>query len=346
MHARKIIKTVFAVVMMIAVMTTMTACNRETAERFFDFGTVIEIKLDGKKTKSTVDNIITRYNYLDKLFDAENTASDIYKINHAAADEIVAVDAVTYSLIELSKEMYEKTDGVFNIATYGLSVLWRFTSTTYSEYDTDYTPPAAEEIAAELNHCDMDDLVLLGGNKIKKLDGDLMIGFGAVAKGYAGDAAKADYIQSGQTGILNVGGTIFSVGDKCFNIGIGNPRDSSSDYFGKVTVPGGSVVCTSGDYYRYYEVDGVRYCHILGAGGYPASVDDIISVTVVSTNGTGGAMCDILSTAVFASGVQKGTELANEYGVSLIIIFNNNTYKTVNCGDGLFTLKDSGYTNV
>ena len=189
----------------------------------------------------------------------------------------------------------------------------------------------------------LDSLTLLTDNRVMKTDKDLQLSFGAIAKGFAGDAAIENVIKDGPSGILNVGGTIFTVGSGEYKIGISSPRDTAADYFAKLTLSGGAVVCTSGDYERYYYAYGKRYCHIIGRDGYPVD-NGIISVTIISKDRTAlsGAMCDVLSTAVFALGRDKGVEYAKKYGAGLVIIYADNTFETFNVDS--FELKDASYS--
>lgn len=334
-----------AIFLLIISATTLSACNGKKTVRLYDiFGTEIVVDISGKKLNDTVKKITDLFSELDNRFDPEKEGGDLYNVNRAAADEVVTVSAETYSLLKLSKEMYEKTDGYFNIATYGLSALWKFDSKSYTAFSSDYVLPTEAEIKETIAHTDLDNLVLMENCQVKKLDAGLKIGFGAIAKGYAGDRAyEASVFNDGQTGILNVGGTIFTVGNRDFAIGIGNPRDSEADYFAKLSLKGNDVVCTSGDYFRYYTVNGKRYCHIFGKDGYPVD-NNIISVTVVSENGAAtGAMCDVLSTAVFALGKKEGAILAKQYNVGLVIIYDDKTFDVIGLSDGVFTLKDGGY---
>lgn len=138
------------------------------------------------------------------------------------------VSPETYELLKLAKTAYSDTDKTFNVATYPLSKLWRFTSDTYT--GNAGTLPTDDEIGAALLHADLDALTLLTDNRVMKTDKDLQLSFGAIAKGFAGDAAIENVIKDGQSGILNVGGTIFTVGSGEYKIGISSPRDTAADY--------------------------------------------------------------------------------------------------------------------
>ena len=76
-------------------------------------------------------------------------------------------------------------------------------------------------------------------------------------------------------------------------------------------------VSTSGDYERYFEKDGKRYCHIIDPRtGRPA--DACQSVTVVAPT---LAFADALATGVFVLGPAKGRALVETLeGVTAIIV--------------------------
>lgn len=77
-----------------------------------------------------------------------------------------------------------------------------------------------------------------------------------------------------------------------------------------------TAVSTSGDYERYFELDGVRYHHIISpASGRP--VAGIRSVTVVGQDST---TMDALSTSVFVMGVEKALSLVESLpGVDVVV---------------------------
>ena len=300
-RTKKVLSIIVLIITMAVSASLFSACNAKVSDSVFAFGTVSEISLKGKKAKNTIISIDSLFTRLDVLFDAENEKSDVYKINHADKDVVLQISPETYELLKLAKTAYSDTDKTFNVATYPLSKLWRFTSDTFTGNVTSL--PSDEQIKDALLSANLDSLTLLSDNRVMKTDKDLSLSFGAIAKGFAGDA----------------------------------------DYFAKLTLSGGAVVCTSGDYERYYYACGKRYCHIIGRDGYPVD-NGIISVTIISKdrNALSGAMCDVLSTAVFALGRDKGVEYAKKYGAGLVIIYADNTFETFNVDS--FELKDDSYS--
>lgn len=336
-------QTKFLAILLLLSLFIFTGCT-PYYNNFFAFGTAINLSLEKGKVNKTVREVNQEFEKLDKLFDTNIENSDLFKINNANKGEEIIISPDTYGLLELSKEVYEKSDGAFNIATFLLSEIWKLSPDTFILNSEAFSPPSSTVIEETLLNCDFDDIVLLGNNTVLKNNNKLKISFGALAKGYAGDKAYEIAIKNKNKGFIDVGGTIFICGDSYLNIGIGSPRETEFDFFGKVRLTGGSIMCTSGDYYRYYTHNSNRYHHIIGKNGFPSN-SGVISATIISTdNKASGAMCDALSTAVVALGVKDGANLINQYGLSAVIITNENTYHLVNIDESMFTLKDTNYT--
>ena len=69
------------------------------------------------------------------------------------------------------------------------------------------------------------------------------------------------------------------------------------------------VLVTSGDYQRFYEVDGVRYCHIIDPETlFPAR--EVSSVTVYARD---AALADALSTALFCMSYEEGERFLSRF---------------------------------
>jgi len=97
---------------------------------------------------------------------------------------------------------------------------------------------------------------------------------------------------------------------------------------GRISLANACAV-TSGDYERYYEVDGTRYHHIVDPRtGYPSRAN-IRSVTLI---GESALALDALSTAVFVLGAEAGMPLIQQAGVEAVFVTDK---LDVFCTDGL-----------
>jgi len=102
--------------------------------------------------------------------------------------------------------------------------------------------------------------------------------------------------------MLVAGGQVLAQG-ATRRIGIRKPDGIPSELIGVVEITN-ACISTSGDYEKYFEVDGIRYHHIIDPRtGFPAS--GVRSVTVLAKD---AAVADALSTALFVLGVETGME--------------------------------------
>ena len=133
------------------------------------------------------------------------------------------------------------------------------------------------------------------------------VDLGGIAKGHAVDRAIGLLQARGiKQAIVSAGGDSRIVGDRHgrpWMVGVRDPRREKE--MAAILPLSDTAVSTSGDYERYFELDGVRYHHIISpASGRPAT--GVRSVTVVGQDST---TMDALSTSVFVLGVQKGLSL-------------------------------------
>ena len=148
----------------------------------------------------------------------------------------------------------------------------------------------------------------------------MMIDVGSVLKGIAVDRAQKKLHDYNIKKALITTGSSTTLMDRKpdggkWLVGIQHPR-KLDDLLGVLT--GSNVtISTSGDYQQYFYKNGKRYNHIINPKtGYPQ--DEFMSVTVISP--VSAAQTDILSTAIFAMGIDKGLSFAEKQGVEYIAV--------------------------
>ena len=238
--------------------------------------------------------------------------SDVWRINHANGKP-VKVSEDTAAILRCAAEISENSSGAFDITIAPASTMWDFTSGKVELPDT-------EALAAAAALVDYSK-VQLEGNTVTLPEG-MMIDLGGIAKGYIADKVKAYLEERGvEHAILSFGGNIVAIGKKPdgkdWKVGIQDIDKPTGEYMLVVANRGGSTV-TSGIYERGFEVDGVRYHHLLNPKtGWPEQ-NKLASVTILSESSMEG---DALATAAFILGKGKGLELIESLpGIEAVFI--------------------------
>jgi thiamine biosynthesis lipoprotein len=132
----------------------------------------------------------------------------------------------------------------------------------------------------------------------------VQIDLGGYAKGYALDRAARILRDAGiHNALINIGGNILALGQKGkqpWRIGIQHPREPRP----LATMPlyDGEAIGTSGDYQRYFELDGVRYAHLLDPRmGEPAHATQSLTVLVTPREHV-GTLSDVASKPAYLAG--------------------------------------------
>ncbi len=254
---------------------------------------------------------------LHRLFDIYETYEGIVNaktLNDAAGGDAVEAEADLLALVALGTAFAETTDGKLNVALGSVLSLWH-----ECREAGDRIPTEAALIEAA-KHTEIGSVVA-EGNKIRITDAETRLDFGAIAKGYAAEAAARVAESFGLSDfVLNLGGNLVVRGKKpdgAWKIGIQNP---DGGILTTLSVCDVSVV-TSGDYQRYFEVDGVRYAHIIDPDtGMPAR--RYRAVTVIASD---SAVADALSTALFCMTREAGAALCETYGAEALWVLPDGT---------------------
>lgn len=302
--------------------------SKECSLSFEAMDTYMTVTVYGKEADEAAAAVMAELERLDGILSAEDPESEVYALNENGG---WSLSEDTAYLVENSLALYEATGGAFDITIYPVARLWGFVG-------GEYAVPDEDELADALSYVGSDMLDYESGSGTLSMKDGMAIGLGAIAKGYSGDrilALLADYDVTGA--VASLGGNIAVYGKKtdgsAWNIAIQDPEDSSS-YICVVSLEGGVSVVTSGGYERYFEEDGVTYHHILDPEtGYPAS-SGLISVSVISENGTAA---DALATAFFVMGMDEAVSFwkTNEdYDFEMILVDEDgNIYITEGLAD-------------
>lgn len=254
--------------------------------------------------------------YYHKLYDIYNDyegVSNIKTINDNAGVAPVEVNEDIINLLLFSKEMYYETNGQMNIAMGSVLKIWHNYRDAGINNPMEAALPSMEELIAASAHCDIEQIVIdEAAMTVYLADADMSIDVGSIGKGYAVQRVAEYAKEIGmKSALLSVGGNVCAVGTKLdgsdWRVGIQNPDTTSDEaYVGKVDVADACVV-TSGDYQRYYVVDGEKYCHIID-GDTLMPADYFSSVSIVTTD---SGRADALSTSVFNMPFEEGLAFVN-----------------------------------
>ena len=225
---------------------------------------------------------------------------------NAAGGEWTAVPQ-SGALLAQTLELARLTGGTLDPTAYAAVKAWGFA-------DGNYTVPAREELEQLMAAIDYTQVEVSEDGSQARLAPGQQLDFGATAKGWAGDLLRQQLEQGGiASALLDLGqSSIAAVGTKPdgspWRIAVQDPAGDSGDYVGILELSGRSMG-TSGSYQRYFEQDGVRYCHIIDPATASPARGGLAGVTVVADS---CLLCDGLSTALFVMGLEDGVRFWRE----------------------------------
>ena len=246
---------------------------------------------------------------LESTYSRYRDDSVVTVINRSAGDPGgLTLDAETAGLLDYAAAAWEQSDGLFDLTSGVLRRVWDFKNRRV---------PAQADIDAVLP--------FVGWNLIQwrrphlTLAAGMELDFGGLVKEYAADSASRVCRDAGiEHGLVELGGDIAVMGPHpdgaAWQVGIRNPR-CPEIAIASVEL-GASAIASSGDYERYFETNGRRYCHILNPKtGWP--VQGLASVSVIA------AQCLVAGTAstvAMLKGSESGARWLQELGLPYLTI--------------------------
>ena len=261
-----------------------------------------------RQTAQQIHDELLVYHQLFDIYNEYPGITNLKLVNDRAGQEAVTVDRKIMDLLLFCKDMEQATGGVVNVAMGSVLSLWHDARTDGINNPATAELPDPEKLAQAAAHTDLDDVILdVEACTVRFADPELKLDVGAVAKGYAVEQV----CKAAPAGLLvSVGGNVCSTGPKPdgsqWVVGLQDP--DSDGYLHTVYVDRTSVV-TSGDYQRFYTVDGVAYHHIIDPEtGMPGTKWRAVSVICADSG-----VADALSTALFLLDQQAGQALLDQY---------------------------------
>jgi thiamine biosynthesis lipoprotein len=236
---------------------------------------------------------------IETKFSRFRPTSVVSMINDEAGGSPVAIDDETESLLRACLDLSALTEGRFDPTVGVLRRAWDFRKAEV---------PRDEDIDALLLRVDARAVLLRHGTVRLAREG-MEVDLGGVGKEYAADRVAEQLKTRGvESALVNLLGDVRTVGRRGdgqpWVIGVQDPRDRQRYRF-TLRAQQDCGIATSGDYERSFEVDGIRYHHILDATtGRPAR--GIASATVVAPTAFEAGR---LATAAFLLGPEQGLRL-------------------------------------
>ncbi len=278
--------------------------KKEHSAEVFAMDTLIFLSAWGEYGHQAVQQGESYLYYIEDKFSTTRTSSELSQLN-AGAGQWQSVSDDMAQVIVHALALSKETGGAFDPTIHSILTTWGFTTDSFQVPD----PTEIHEL-----------MPYVGAEKIKYnektqevlIPKGFSLDFGGIAKGYAGDELANAMEEAGvKTGLLTLGGNVVAIGRKTdgamWNIGIQNP--SGGGALASVAIEDKAVV-TSGGYQRYFAREGELYGHIIDpTTGYPAQ-SGLTSVTIITDSALEG---DVLSTALFVMGVEKGADYWREH---------------------------------
>ena len=270
------------------------------------------VSLQGRCKESVLQEALQECARYEALLSKNRQDSDVWRLNHAQGER-VPVSEETRAILSMAQEVSEASHGWFDVTIAPASALWDFKAEA----------PALPEAAALAEAAALVDYtqVTIAPAGVRLGEGQ-SIDLGGIAKGYVADALVSFLADRGVTdALVNIGGNVKALGQNerrgPWQVAIQDPAGQYGSGVGVVSLPSGYSLVTSGVYERGFDLDGVRYHHILDPHtGYPIQ-NGVASVSILAQS---SLLADALSTACFALGAEEGLALAAAYGVEAFFI--------------------------
>lgn len=309
LYSKLFVMTRYLLTVAIAYLMFLCSCSSLTQEKYYKLqgfaqGSTYSIIYSWNGSDfavdSAVDNLLQRFNTSLSNYDS---TSIISRVN--ANDTTVVLDDWFRRFYVISQEVYDVSDGAFDITIAPLVNFWGFGYKTNDQLDTAQLDSLRKLVG--MSRVDYSD------HRVKMPDGTKLIS-NAIAQGLSVDIV-AEFFDSlnVENYLVEIGGELRAkgVGNKgtAWKVGIDKPIDTLAKRELQVAVSlDNQALATSGNYRKFYERDGIKYSHTVDpVTGYPVR-HSLLSATVIAEN---CALADAYATACMVKGGEWAKDLAH-----------------------------------
>ena len=243
-------------------------------------------------------------------------SSELSRFNRSESTDWIEVSPETAMVVAKSLEIFELSEGAFEITIAPLVNAWSFGPGKRSN-----SPPDDATIASHLENVGSGGIsVQSDPPAIRKSNPKLSIDLSAIAKGHGVDRIVGVVNRLGvQNVFVEIGGEVRVTGDKAdksWTVGIQMP-DVAGDVVAVAYPIAEKSIATSGDYRNFFEHEGVKYAHTIDPRTGRPIQHDLASVSVVADD---CMTADGWATALNVLGSDEGLKLAEKLGLDTLLI--------------------------
>jgi len=271
---------------------------------------IVYISDDGIDYQRAIDSTLIE---IDNSLSTYQKKSIISKFNQA--DSIFEVDKMFADVFNISKKVFEISEGAFDPTIAPIVNAWGFGFENL--HATDSVTIDSLRLFVDFTKITMNE------NKVVKEEKGMMLDFNAVAQGYSVDVFEEEKVDFNKVLI----GHACGVGDMRLNgtfwrIGIDKPlADLEERELEAIVNLNNKALATSGNYRKFYEKNGMKYSHTINPKtGYPVS-HNLLSATVISNN-CGEA--DAFATVFMVVGLEDAKKIISKNkNLEALLIYSN-----------------------
>jgi thiamine biosynthesis lipoprotein len=264
-----------------------------------------------ERVKGLKEKIDRRLAAINHVFSTYLNDSEISRFNEfRAAGEKFPVSDDFIQVMKVGRKIYRLSEGAWDGTVNPLVDLWGFGPKRRQP-----RKPPANQIKALMKNVGFDHIRIAEPNFLVKNLATVTLDLNSVAKGFAVDRVSGLLAAAGYKNYLvEIGGEIYAAGvradGKNWRVGINRPKPGAAiNEVYKAVSLANRALATSGDYRNFFEIDGVRYSHVIDPRtGYPVS-NGVVSVSIIADNCT---LADGLATAIMVMGPEKGIQMVNQ----------------------------------